>query len=79
MKYCEDDVKRARGIIKDIKDASDMIQLCADCVKFNDEEKILVYNALDITKNIVRYANKLEDDKLNKIIRMKMIVKEGCK
>lgn len=79
MKYCDDDVKRAREIIKDIKDGRDMIELCSECVRFTDEEKHLVYNALDITKNIVRYANKLDDDKLNKVLKMKMIIEEGCK
>ena len=79
MKYCEDDVKRAREIIKDIKDGSEMIELCSEFVRFTDKEKHLVYNALDITKNIVRYANKLDDDKLNKVLKMKMIIEEGCK
>ena len=37
MKYCEDDVKKAREIIKDIKNGRDMIELCSECVRFTDE------------------------------------------
>lgn len=79
MKYCEDDVAKARKRIEYIDTANKMIKMCIDCVKFTDEEKILAYKAYDITKNIVRYGNKLDDDKLNKLLRMKTIIGEDCK
>lgn len=79
MKYCEDDVYKARKKIDEIDSGNKMIEMCIDCVKFNDEEQILAYKAYEITKNIVRYGNKLDDDKLNKLFRMKSIIGEDCK
>lgn len=79
MKYCDDDVKNARDKIYDIEIAANMVKLCTDCVKLNNDEKMLSLNVLDMLNNIVKYGNNLEDDKLNKLLRMKMIIEEGCK
>lgn len=79
MKYCDDDVKNARDKIHDIEIAANMVKLCTDCIKLNNDEKMLSLNVLDMLNNIVKYGNNLEDDKLNKLLRMKMIIEEGCK
>lgn len=79
MKYCDDDVKNARDKIYDIEIAANMVKLCTDCIKLNNDEKMLSLNVLDMLNNIVKYGNNLEDDKLNKLLRMKMIIEEGCK
>ena len=79
MKYCDDDVKNARDKIYDIEIAANMVKLCTDCIKLNNDEKMLSLNVLDMLNNIVKYGKNLEDDKLNKLLRMKMIIEEGCK
>ena len=79
MKYCDDDVKNARDKIYDIEIAANMVKLCTDCIKLNNDEKMLSLNVFYMLNNIVKYGNNLEDDKLNKLLRMKMIIEEGCK
>lgn len=78
MKYCEEDIKKARQVIDHIRYGADTVKMCIDCIRMSEDEKMIAYNAYDILKNIIRYGDQLEDDKLKKLIRMKMIIKEGC-
>lgn len=77
MKYCEDDINRARRLLLHIKTATDDLSEYHPLLQLTNEERSQVIDGIHTLKNIIQYAENLNDDKLNKIIKMKKIIEEG--
>jgi hypothetical protein len=75
MKYCDDDIKKARNIISNLEYTNDFVRSTFRMVRLSEEELDDVIKAIDTLTNIVNYGNTLPDNKLNKLIKMKKIIK----
>lgn len=75
MKYCEDDIIKARLILLHITTAIDDIKEYSSLINLNNEEYDKVRDGIDTIINIVNYGNNLHDDKLHKLIKMKKIMR----
>ena len=76
MKYCEDDIIKAREILAHIRFSTEELKTFYTLIKLNDEELVEVSNGLDTLMNIIEYGENLKDSKLNKLFKMKKIMKE---
>lgn len=75
MKYCDDDIKKARNLISNLEYTNDFVRSTFRMVRLSEEELVDVIKAIDTLTNIVNYGNTLPDNKLNKLIKMKKIIK----
>lgn len=75
MKYCEDDINKARQYISMLEYTNEFVRSTFRTVRLSDEELEDVIRAIDTISNIVEYGNSLSDNKLNKLIKMKKIIK----
>ena len=75
MKYCDDDIKKARNLISNLEYTNDFVRSTFRMVRLSEEELDDVIKAIDTLTNIVNYGNTLPDNKLNKLIKMKKIIK----
>lgn len=75
MKYCEDDITKARNILSHMKCSTNELKTFYTMIKLNDKELEDVINGLDTLMNIIEYGENLRDEKLNKLFKMKKIIK----
>lgn len=75
MKYCYDDIIRARNIMSNIESSTENLKTIYRMIKLTEEELDIVSEGIDTLMNLVEYANQLEDDKLNKLFKMKKIIR----
>ena len=76
MKYCEDDIAKARNILAHMSFSTNELKTFYTLIKLNEEELIDVSDGLDTLMNIIEYGDNLPDNKLNKLFKMKKIMKE---
>ena len=74
MKYCEDDISKARNILACMSFSTNELKTFYTLIKLSEEEMIDVSNGLDTLMNIIEYGDNLPDDKLNKLFKMKKII-----
>jgi hypothetical protein len=75
MKYCEDDIIKARNILSHMKSSTNDLKTFYLMIKLNEDELVDVVNGIDTLINIIEYGENLRDDKLNKLFKMKKIIK----
>lgn len=79
MKYCQDDIDRARNKIESLRQINRDIKEYQKFIKLTDEERNKVLYSISILNDIINYCDSLSDNKIDKIIKMKKIVKESDK
>lgn len=79
LKYCQDDIDKARNKIEELRQINRDIKEYQKFIKFTDEERNKVLYSISILNDIVNYCDSLSDNKIDKIIKMKKIVKESDK
>lgn len=79
LKYCQDDIDRARNKIESLRQINRDIREYQKFIKLTDEERNKVLYSISILNDIVNYCDSLSDNKIDKIIKMKKIVKESDK
>lgn len=79
LKYCQDDIDRARNKIEELRQINRDIKEYQNFIKLTDEERNKVLYSISILNDIVKYCDSLSDNKIDKIIKMKKIVKESDK
>lgn len=79
LKYCQDDIDRARNKIESLRQINRDIKEYQKFIKLTDEERNKVLYSISILNDIINYCDSLSDNKIDKIIKMKKIVKESDK
>lgn len=79
LKYCQDDIDKARNKIEELRQINRDIKEYQKFIKLTDEERNKVLYSISILNDIVKYCDSLSDNKIDKIIKMKKIVKESDK
>lgn len=79
LKYCQDDIDKARNKIEELRQINRDIKEYQKFIKFTDEERNKVLYSISILNDILNYCDSLSDNKIDKIIKMKRIVKESDK
>lgn len=77
LKYCQDDIDRARNKIEELRQIKRDIKEYQKFIKLTDEERNKVLYSISILNDIVNYCDSLSDNKIDKIIKMKKIIKES--
>lgn len=77
LKYCQDDIDRARNKIEELRQINRDIKEYQKFIKLTDEERNKVLYSISILNDIVNYCDSLSDNKIDKIIKMKKIIKES--
>lgn len=77
LRYCQDDIDKARNKIEELRQINRDIKEYQKFIKFTDEERNKVLYSISILNDIVKYCDSLSDNKIDKIIKMKKIVKES--
>lgn len=79
LRYCQDDIDKARNKIEELRQINRDLKEYQKFIKFTDEERNKVLYSISILNDILNYCDSLSDKKIDKIIKMKRIVRESDK